>query len=98
MYKSYQQVTVSTTELDVDDLTVPANATGVELQASEQHVNYTMDGSTSPTAGATGVGMRLLTTDPPKSFLIEDLRSIKFIRGAASDAKLNVHYVTGRDI
>lgn len=94
-FVSYQQVTVSTAVLTVSDLTVPAAAYGASLQADTQDIRYTMDGTTAPTAGATGVGMVLLTTSDPQYFRIEDILNIKFIRGAGSDAKLNVHWVGG---
>lgn len=98
MYVGYEQESISTTVKDVDDLTIPSGATHAELQATENDINYTMDNSTSPTAGTTGVGMRLTTAMGPKLFLIEDVKRIKFIRGAAADAKLNVHYLGGRDL
>lgn len=90
MYLSYQQVAATASEKDVDDLTIPDTTTHVELQASSQHVSYTMDNSTTPTQTA---GMFLLTTSDPKLFLIEDVRRIKFVRGAGSDGNLNLHYL-----
>ena len=98
MYLSHEQEAISTAVKTVSDLTVPANATHCELQAVTNNINYTMDNSTDPTAGAGGVGMVLRTTDPPKAFLIEDLRRGRFIRGAAADAVLAVHYFAGRDV
>jgi len=95
MFLSYEQIQVSNTVLDVDDLNVPAKATHAMLQADTQPVRYTMDGLTEPYQTT---GMVLLTTSPPELFLIEDLRRIKFKRGAASDGRLNIHYVGGRDI
>ncbi len=98
-YLSHEQIAVGTAVLDQAAFTIPARATWVELQASGQIVNYTMDnGATPPTVGATGVGMRLLTTENPKFFLIEDLLRIQMIRGAGSDATINVHYGAGRDV
>ena len=98
MYLGYAQVAATATvKTDSDFPEPPANATHVELQATEQNVLYTMDNATSPTAGATGTGMTLLTTQPPKTFLMEDFRRIRFIRGAGSDGKLNAHYFAGRD-
>lgn len=94
-YLSYEQVAVSNSVLDVDDLTVPANATFAELQADTAGVRYTMDGATDPT---TASGMVLLTTSDPKIFLISDILNIRFIRSGGSDAVLNVHYSAGRDI
>ena len=88
-YNGYEQEAISNTAKDISDLSPVATATHVELQAETNHIRYTMDGSTTPT---TTSGMLLLTTDPPKVFLMEDFRNIKFIRDAASDAVLNVHY------
>ncbi len=88
-FLGYEQVTVSDSVLTVDDLTIPTNATHAELQAQTQAVNYTMDGSTDPTQDT---GMILAVGDPPKTFPIEEIRAIKFVRGAASDGQLNLHY------
>jgi len=98
MFLGYDQVTVSSAVLTVSSFTVPAAASLVEIQATEQAINYTMDASTNPTATATGVGMRLAVGDMPKQFLIEDFRRIRVIRAAGSDGKINVHYSGGRDI
>ncbi len=95
VYLSFEQVLVTTNVRDVNNLTVPGNATWAELQAVDNHVRYTMDNSSDPTAGS---GMLLLTTSDPKLFLIEDIRRIKFISGAGADAELNVHYGSGRDV
>jgi hypothetical protein len=94
-YLSYEQVAVSNAVKDVDDLTVPAEATHAELQADTNAIRYTMDGATAPT---TSSGMLLLTTSDPKLFLIEDIKNIKVIRNGASDGNLNVHYCAGRDV
>lgn len=94
-YLSFQQVTADNTVDSIAELTVPVNATHVELQASGNHVSYTMDGSTNPTQTA---GMFLLTTESPKTFLIEDVKNIKYTRGAGSDGSLNLHYFAGRSI
>lgn len=94
-YLSFEQVAVSNAVLDVDDLTVPANATFCELQADTNPIRYTMDGATDPTTTA---GMVLLTTSDPKLFLVSDILNIRFIRSGGSDAKLNVHYLAGRDV
>lgn len=95
MYLSFQQVSVSSSVLTVSSFTVPANATHVSLQADTQPVRYTMDNTTTPTAS---LGMILLVGLAPETFSVEDLRRIKVIRGAGSDAKLNVHYFAGRDV
>lgn len=94
-YLSYEQVAVSNAVKDVDDLTLPAEATHAELQADTNAIRYTMDGTTDPT---TSTGMLLLTTSDPKLFLLEDVKNIKVIRNGASDGKLNIHYCAGRDI
>lgn len=97
VYLSYEQVPATPDHVrDADNLSIPANATWAELQAVDNHIRYTMDDSTDPTAG---LGMLLLTTSDPKFFLIEDIRRIKWISGAAgADAELNVHYGAGRDV
>lgn len=95
-YLSYEQIACSdTTVRDVDDLTIPANATHVELQAANGgDVAYTMDGTSVPSAG---VGMLLQTGADPKLFLVDDLRKIKFVKNDGSTS-LNIHYIAGRDI
>ena len=85
-YLSFEQVAVSNSVLTETSFTIPAKATHVELQASVAGVAYTMDGSTDPTVSA---GMVLLVTEPPKAFLVQDLKNMKFIRFGGSDAKLN---------
>jgi hypothetical protein len=95
MFISFEQVSATATVKTAADLTIPANATSVELQASSQNVSYTMDNTTTPTQTA---GMMLLTTAEPKMFGIDDLRRIKFVRGAGSDGNLNIHYAAGRDV
>lgn len=95
MFLSYQQVAATAAVKTVADLTVPAKATHVELQATTQPICFTMDNVTNPTQTS---GMVLLTTEGPRLFLIEDLRRIRFCRGAGSDGNLNLHYLAGRDI
>lgn len=92
MYVHFEQVAATAVIKSVNDLNPHRLATHAELQADTQNVYYTMDGLTPPTAGATGSGMLLRTTDPPKTFLMDDVRNIKFCRGAGSDGKLNIHY------
>ena len=94
MYLSYQRVASGASAKTVSDLTVPAKATHAELQADTQNVRYTMDG-TVPTSTS---GMLFLTTEPPKTFLIEDVKRIKFIQVAVGAGALNIHYFAGRDI
>jgi hypothetical protein len=89
MFISYEQVVAGTTVKTVDDLTVPAGASGAELQSDTNDIRYTMDG-TDPTQTT---GMVLLKGDFPKEFSSEELTSIKFTRGTTADANLNVHYV-----
>lgn len=88
-FLGYEQVTVSSSVLTVSALTIPDNTTHVEIQASAQDISYTMDDGTDPTATA---GMFLLTTEPPKEFLIADIRRIRVIRVTGSDGELNLHY------
>jgi hypothetical protein len=95
MFLSYEQVIADATVKTVVDLTVPANATMAELQADTQNIRYTMDNINDPTQA---VGMVLLTTEPPRMFLIEDLLRIRFTRGANANANLNIHYAAGRDV
>lgn len=94
-FVGYEQVAVSDTVLDVDDLTIPAKTQWAALQADTAGVRYTLDGTTAPT---TSSGMVLLTTSDPIDIPIDDLRKIKFIRSGGSDAKLNIHYAAGRDV
>lgn len=94
IYVGFERVASSGTAKTVADLTVPANATGVEIQADTQNVRYTMDGTT-PTDSS---GMLFLTTSEPKFFGIDALRAIKFIQGAGGAGALNFHYHAGRDI
>lgn len=96
MYLFYEQVVASDATKNIDDLNIPHGATHAELQADTQHVRYTMgDGSPAPTQST---GMILLTTEGPKLFLIEDVKAIKFVRGAGSNGNLNIHYLGGRDL
>ena len=90
----YERILADDSVKDVDDLAPPAKATQVHLQADTNNVRYTMDG-TDPT---TSSGMVLLTTMLPQSFLVEDLKTIKFIRDGGSSGYLNAHYFSGRDI
>lgn len=93
-YLKYEQVAVTATVKTVSDLSIPPKATHVELQAVSQNVNYLMDlDSGVPTQTR---GMVLATTHEPKTFLIEDLQRIKFVRGAGSDGLLSLHYFAGR--
>lgn len=91
-YVSYEQVTVGAGTLTIDDMHIPDNCTHAEIQADTQDVRYTMDGATAPTQST---GMVFQPEDQPRLFLIEDVRNMRFTRGAGSDAKLNIHYIRG---
>ena len=95
MYLSYERVTADDTAKGVSALTVPAGATHAEIQADTNNVRYTMDGSTE--ADST-VGMLFLTTEGPKQFVIEDVKSISFHQVAAGAGAINIHYFGGRNI
>lgn len=95
MYLNYQQVASTDAVQTVAALTVPARATHAELQADTNNVRYTMDNATDPDQL---VGMVLLVTSEPKLFLIDDIRRIRFHRGAAANGNLNIHYFAGRDV
>jgi len=92
-YLGYQQIIVSDKVMSAPDFDWPAGATHAELQAEDQPIRYTMDGKTNPTQTT---GMILRTSADPVMFTVDDLRRMRFIRGAANDAKLNVHYFAGR--
>ena len=92
-FLSYEQVVVDGTVKDIDDLTIPATANGAMLQAEQAgDVNYTMDGSTSPSAT---LGMALVVGNDPEQFLVEDIRNIKFTQSSVATL-LNIHYFGGR--
>jgi len=102
MFLGFESIAVSNVVLTAGDLTIPARATGVLLQASftgagvvAAQVRYTMDNVTNPTIAS---GMILEGNDSPQQFLIEDLRRIRFIRNGAQDALLSIHYFAGRDV
>jgi len=95
MFLSFQQVAATSSVKTQSALTIPGGATHAELQACTQNVRYTMDNTTDPTQTS---GMVLITTESPKLFLIEDVKRIRFVRGAGSDGNLNIHYVGGRNV
>jgi len=95
MYLSFEQIAVTSSVKTSADLTIPANATHAELQAVTQNVSYVMDNTTTPTQTS---GMMFVTTNEPKLFVIDDILRIRFVRGAASDGALSVHYLAGRDV
>lgn len=76
-------------------LTIPANATGAEVQADSQNVRYTMDNATDPTST---LGMIFVAAADPKVFTIDDIRRIRFVRAGGSDGRLNFHFFSGRDV
>lgn len=93
-YLSFQQIAVADSVKTVADLTVPAKATGAELQPDTGNIRYTMDDSNPSTTE----GMLLLAARDPVTFLVSDLRAIKVIRDGGVSAKLNIHYFAGRDV
>ncbi len=96
MYLSFEQVVADASVDTVAELTIPSGATHAEIQADTQDVRYTMDDSTAPTQT---LGMIFDATNPtvPKSFVIDDIRRIRYTRGAGSDGNLNIHYFGGRN-
>ena len=95
MILGFERIATTGTVKDVDNITVPAKATGVEIMADTQDVRYTMDSATDPTATH---GMLFRVTDSPKYFLVEDLKRIRFIQSSGGAGALNFHYTAGRDI
>lgn len=91
-YLSYERVAATDDVKDADDLTIPNTATHAELQADTQDVRYTMDDSSDPDQSS---GMILIVGLEAKAFLIDDVRNIRFHRGAGSNGNLNLHYFTG---
>ena len=89
MFIGYEQRLVVAAAQTAAVLNIPAGATGAVLQADVQNVRYTMDNATDPTQI---LGMVLAVGLPAEQFLIEDLMRIRFCRGAAADAMLNIHY------
>ncbi len=92
-YSSYEQVAATAVVKTGADLSFLGNDAKAEVQADTNDIRYTMDGTTNPTQTS---GMVLLTTEPPKLFLKEDLLNIRFVRGADTNGNLNIHYLTGR--
>lgn len=95
MYLGYEQVVADSSVKNAAALNPPGKATYAELQADTQDVRYTMDNATDPSSTT---GMVLATTHDPKQFQIDDVKRIRFTRGAGSDGNLNLHYFSGRDI
>ena len=90
-YLLYEQITVDpNTVMTIADLNPPTQATSAELQADNANINYTMDGSTDPEASS---GMVLLTTEPPREFLIEDIQNIRFIILAGQFIKMFLYQI-----
>ena len=95
MFIGYERVDVDTTVKTQSALTISAKATHAELQADGADVLYTMDNATNPSA-ALPRGMILQNGEKPETFLIEDVKRIRFT--TAATAGLNLHYFAGRDI
>lgn len=91
MFSKYERVASDANVKTHAQFNPPQGCTHVEIQADTQAVRYTMDGITNPTAS---LGMLFLTTEPPRTFLYEDFRRIKFTQGAGGAGALNAHYVT----
>jgi hypothetical protein len=95
MYLHFEQVVANDTVQTVAALNPPGNATHAEIQADSNPVRYTMDDATDP---AVGSGMIFVANEVPKTFVIDDVRRIRFIRGAGANGNLNIHYFAGRDV
>ncbi len=95
IYIGFERVASSAAVRTVHNLTIPRGATHAEIQADTQNVRYTMDAATNP---AEGSGMMFLTTSEPKTFLITNVRRIRFIQDTAGAGALNIHYFAGREI
>lgn len=93
MFVGYQQILANNQVKTVAQLTVPVSALAAQIQADTQNIRYTCDGTTAPTNNS---GMVLLTTQPPLSITIEDLRNIKFIQSSGGAGNLNIHYLGAR--
>lgn len=103
MYLYFQQIASSGSVQSFTDIAAAENAaqkllvgksTLCELQATAANISYTMDNVTDPTATK---GMVLLTTEPPKLFINDDLKRIRFISVSGSPM-LNIHFLAGRDV
>ncbi len=90
-----QQVSDVATVKSRGNLTIPANATGAEIQADTNSIRYTMDNSTDPTST---VGMVFVAGDSPKFFMIDDVIRLRFIAGSGGIGNLNIHYSNGRNV
>ena len=91
----YEQESATATAKTVSDLSIPARATDAQLQADTQDIRYTMDDATTPTLTSGNV---LKAGLAPETFLVEDVKNIRFVRGAGSNGVLNVHWFGGRDV
>lgn len=89
-YLSYQRVASDGTAKGASQFDVPAGCTHVELQADTQDIRYRMDGVGAPSSTQ---GMLFRTTDPPKSFTINDFNRISFTQGAGGAGGLNAHFI-----
>jgi hypothetical protein len=86
----YQQVAATATVKTVAAFNLPWWASHAELQATDQDIRYTLDGLTDPTQTS---GFVLEARAKPEAFNMDDFIRIKFVRGAASNAQLNVHFI-----
>lgn len=96
MYLSVQRVASDGTVKTFSAFTDVPKATHVELMSETQNIRYTMDNTTAPASG--GAGMLLRTIDPPKPFLIEDMKRLKFTQDAGGAGVLHAHFFGGRDV
>ena len=95
MFLSYQQVACSNVVVVLNTaITIPPKATHCQIQADTANIRFRMDGS-APTSS---VGALLLTTEPPRDYLIEDVARMKFLGDGGSAANLNLHFFAGRDV
>lgn len=92
VFLSSEEIIADASVKDVSALTIPPTATSALIQSDTNDVRYTMDGGSTPTQDT---GMVLVNGLEPEDFLIQDIRQIRFTRGAASDAVLNIHYYNG---
>ena len=95
-YLAFQQLPggVAATAISLSAaLTIPSGAQYAELQASGNHIRYTIDSANNPPT--TTYGQLLRTTDPPKIFPIRDILNMKVIRdGAVTNSDLFIHYIS----
>lgn len=86
--KNYEQIPVADVVVDSGSFSIPGDSPGIQLQAGNVNIRYTMDG-TVPSAT---VGMLLRNGANPKSFSPEDLVKAQFFGDGGVAAELNVSY------